>query len=129
MVTGRNEVVTELITNDDIAKLTLTGSVGGWMKLHELASQWMNRVTLELGGNDPALILEDPTLYDLHLDRLYVQRARVNEVVSGLSTQLDRRGGIHWITFKVPPRSVSAFYSSRGRRSVQSCPFRPDEKS
>lgn len=108
IVTGRNEDVSELITSEDVAKLTFTGSVGGGKKMQELASSSLARVTLELGGNDPALILEDAILDDKHLDRLYhavydttgqicmnakrlyVHRSRVDEVVQGLSARLEK---------------------------------------
>ncbi|GAA1804631.1 aldehyde dehydrogenase family protein [Nesterenkonia flava] len=108
VVTGRNEDVSELITSEDVAKLTFTGSVGGGKKMQELASQGLTRVTLELGGNDAALILEDAILDDKHLDRLYhaiydttgqicmnakriyVHRSRMDEVVQGLSARLEK---------------------------------------
>jgi acyl-CoA reductase-like NAD-dependent aldehyde dehydrogenase len=65
-------------------------------------------VTLELGGNDAAVFLEDAILDDTHLDRiyaavfdttgqicmnakrLYVHRSRMDELVRGLSSRLDK---------------------------------------
>lgn len=108
IVTGHNEDVSELITSEDVAKLTFTGSVGGGRKMQEMAAAGLTRVTLELGGNDPAVILEDALLDDMHLDRLYhaiydttgqicmnakrlyVHRSRVDEVVQGLSARLEQ---------------------------------------
>lgn len=107
IVTGRNEDVSGLVTSEAVAKLTFTGSVGGGKKIQELAAQSLTRVTLELGGNDAALILEDAILDEKHLDRLYhavydtagqicmnakrlyVHRSRVDEVVKGLSARLE----------------------------------------
>ena len=37
----------------------------------EMASASLTRVTLELGGNDAAVILKDAILDDTHLDRLF----------------------------------------------------------
>jgi acyl-CoA reductase-like NAD-dependent aldehyde dehydrogenase len=72
----------------------------------ELASGSLTRVTLELGGNDAAIIMKDAILDDVHLDRLfaaifdttgqicmnakrlYVHKSRVDEVVKGLSARL-----------------------------------------
>lgn len=108
VVTGRNEDVSELITSPDVAKVTFTGSVGGGKKMQEMAAQGLARLTLELGGNDPALILEDAILDEPHLDRLfhavydttgqicmnakrlYVHRSRVDDVVRGLSERLEK---------------------------------------
>ena len=73
-----------------------------------MASKSLTRVTLELGGNDAAVILEDAILDDTHLDRLYaaifdttgqicmnakrvyVHRSRIDEVVDGLSARLEK---------------------------------------
>lgn len=106
VVTGENDPMSPLISSDDVAKLTFTGSVGGGKKMQEMASRGLTRTTLELGGNDAALVLDDAILDDTHLDRLfhsiydstgqicmnakrlYVHRSRVDEVVAGLSARL-----------------------------------------
>jgi acyl-CoA reductase-like NAD-dependent aldehyde dehydrogenase len=106
VVTGPDANMSALIRNPDVAKVCFTGSVGGGRKIMELASASLTRVTLELGGNDPAVILQDATLDDTHLDRLfaaiydttgqicmnakrvYVHASRLEEVVTGLSERL-----------------------------------------
>jgi acyl-CoA reductase-like NAD-dependent aldehyde dehydrogenase len=106
VVTGPDANMSALIRNPEIAKVCFTGSVGGGKKIMELASASLTRVTLELGGNDPAVILQDAILDDVHLDRLfaaiydttgqicmnakrvYVHRSRLDEVVRGLSARL-----------------------------------------
>ena len=108
VVTGPDANMSVLIRNSDIAKVCFTGSVGGGKKIMELASASLTRVTLELGGNDAAIILKDAILDDTHLDRLYaavydttgqicmnakrvyVHKSRIDEVVSGLSTRLQK---------------------------------------
>jgi acyl-CoA reductase-like NAD-dependent aldehyde dehydrogenase len=108
VVTGRDENMSGLIQNPDIAKVCFTGSVNGGKRIMELASKTLTRVTLELGGNDAAVFLEDAILDDTHLDRLYaavfdttgqicmnakrvyVHRSRMDEVVAGLSARLDK---------------------------------------
>ena len=108
VVTGPDANMSALIRNPDIAKVCFTGSVGGGKKIMELASASLTRVTLELGGNDAAIILKDAILDDTHLDRLYaavydttgqicmnakriyVHKSRIDEVVSGLSTRLQK---------------------------------------
>ena len=71
VVTGPDENMKALIQNPDVAKVCFTGSVGGGKKIMELASASLTRVTLELGGNDAAVILKDAILDDTHLDRLF----------------------------------------------------------
>jgi acyl-CoA reductase-like NAD-dependent aldehyde dehydrogenase len=108
VVTGPDANMSALIRNPEIAKVCFTGSVGGGKKIMELASASLTRVTLELGGNDPAVILQDAILDDAHLDRLfaaiydttgqicmnakrvYVHTSRLDEVVSGLSARLQK---------------------------------------
>ncbi len=108
VVTGKDADMAALITSPDIAKVCFTGSVGGGKRIMEMAAKSLTRVTLELGGNDPALILEDAILDDTHLDRLYaavfdttgqicmnakriyVHRSRLDELVAGLSSRLER---------------------------------------
>ncbi|HYJ48329.1 MAG TPA: aldehyde dehydrogenase family protein, partial [Microbacterium sp.] len=108
VVTGRDENMGALIQNTDIAKVCFTGSVGGGRRIMEMASKSLTRVTLELGGNDAAVFLDDAIIDDVHLDRLfaavfdttgqicmnakrvYVHRSRVDEVVDGLSARLDK---------------------------------------
>ncbi|MDE8667859.1 aldehyde dehydrogenase family protein [Pseudarthrobacter sp. H3Y2-7] len=108
VVTGKDADMSALITSPDVAKVCFTGSVAGGKRIMEMASKSLTRVTLELGGNDPAVVLEDAVLDDTHLDRLYaavfdttgqicmnakriyVHRSRLDEMVRGLSERLDR---------------------------------------
>jgi acyl-CoA reductase-like NAD-dependent aldehyde dehydrogenase len=108
VVTGPDANMSALIRNNDVAKVCFTGSVGGGKKMMEMASGSLTRVTLELGGNDAAIILKDAILDDTHLDRLfaaiydttgqicmnakrvYVHRSRMDEVVNGLAARLQK---------------------------------------
>jgi acyl-CoA reductase-like NAD-dependent aldehyde dehydrogenase len=108
VVTGPDANMSALIRNPEVAKVCFTGSVGGGKKIMELASASLTRVTLELGGNDAAVILQDAILDDVHLDRLfaaiydttgqicmnakrvYVHASRIDDVVSGLSDRLHK---------------------------------------
>jgi acyl-CoA reductase-like NAD-dependent aldehyde dehydrogenase len=108
VVTGVDANMSALIRNPDVAKVCFTGSVNGGKKMMELASQSLTRVTLELGGNDAAIVLKDAIIDDVHLDRLFaaiydttgqicmnakrlfVHKSRVDEVVKGLSARLEK---------------------------------------
>jgi acyl-CoA reductase-like NAD-dependent aldehyde dehydrogenase len=108
VVTGRDSEMAGLIDNDDVAKVCFTGSVNGGKRIMEMASRTLTRVTLELGGNDAAILREDAILDDDHLDRLfgavfdttgqicmnakrlYVHRSRMDEFVQGFSDRLGK---------------------------------------
>ncbi|MCZ2829310.1 aldehyde dehydrogenase family protein [Modestobacter sp. VKM Ac-2986] len=108
VVTGRDSEMAGLIDNPQVAKICFTGSVNGGKKMMEMASRNLTRVTLELGGNDAAIVRADAVLDDEHLDRLYagifdttgqicmaakrlyVHRSRMEELVAGLSARLER---------------------------------------
>lgn len=108
VVTGKDADMSALIMSPDVAKVCFTGSVAGGKRIMQMASGSLTRVTLELGGNDPAVVLEDATLDDAELDRLYaaifdttgqicmnakriyVHRSRMDDVVAGLAARLDK---------------------------------------
>jgi len=108
VITGKDENMSGLIRNTDVAKVCFTGSVGGGKRIMQMASESLTRVTLELGGNDAAIFLEDAVIDDAHLDRLYaaifdttgqicmnakrvyVHRSRLDEIVAGLSARLGK---------------------------------------
>ncbi|WP_426188159.1 aldehyde dehydrogenase family protein [Microbacterium sp. TWP3-1-2b2] len=108
VVTGRDANMAGLIQNTDVAKVCFTGSVNGGKRIMQMAADSLTRVTLELGGNDAAVVLEDAVLDDTHLDRLfaaiydttgqicmnakrvYVHDSRLDEVVTGLTARLEK---------------------------------------
>jgi acyl-CoA reductase-like NAD-dependent aldehyde dehydrogenase len=108
VVTGPDANMSALIRNTDVAKVCFTGSVGGGKKMMEMASASLTRVTLELGGNDAAVFLQDAIIDDVHMDRLFaaifdttgqicmnakrlfVHKSRVDEVVQALCARLEK---------------------------------------
>src|SRR5690349_12759174 len=62
-VTGRGDVVgAELVSNPDVAKISFTGSVAVGESIMRDGAQTMKRVTLELGGKSPTILLDDAVL-------------------------------------------------------------------
>ena len=60
VVTGLGDVVgAELVRNPDIAKISFTGSVGVGETIMRDGAATMKRVTLELGGKSPTIVLDD----------------------------------------------------------------------
>jgi aldehyde dehydrogenase (NAD+) len=63
VVTGRGNVVgAELVRNPDVAKISFTGSVGVGKSIMRDGADTMKRVTLELGGKSPTILLDDADL-------------------------------------------------------------------
>lgn len=63
IVTGRGDVVgTEFASHPDVAKVTFTGSTAVGRSILHSAAETMKRVTLELGGKGPQIILDDADL-------------------------------------------------------------------
>jgi aldehyde dehydrogenase (NAD+) len=63
VVTGLGNVVgAELVRNPDVAKISFTGSVAVGQKIMSDGAATMKRVTLELGGKSPTILLDDAAL-------------------------------------------------------------------
>lgn len=59
LLCDENELGPALTTHPDIAKIAFTGSTATGKKVLASASGTLKRVTLELGGNDAAIVLDD----------------------------------------------------------------------
>lgn len=107
VVTGADEVIGPVVVGDPrIRHVCFTGSVGGGKRIMTMAAANVTNVTLELGGNDPAIVLSDAVLNEetfgkmsgatfmttgqvcMALKRLYVPRSRYDEVIDGLKATL-----------------------------------------
>ncbi|MGH3247485.1 MAG: aldehyde dehydrogenase family protein, partial [Trebonia sp.] len=107
VVTGADAVVGPVVVGDPrIRHVCFTGSVGGGKRIMTMAAANVTNVTLELGGNDPAVVLDDAVLDEaafakmssatfmttgqvcMALKRLYVPRSRYDEVIDGLKATL-----------------------------------------
>jgi acyl-CoA reductase-like NAD-dependent aldehyde dehydrogenase len=107
VISGRDDEIGPVLIQDPrVAKVAFTGSVGAGKRIMGMAATNLTRVTLELGGNDPAIVLADAELDEaaigrlavgaflttgqvcMAMKRLYVHRSRYAEVVDGLSQAL-----------------------------------------
>jgi aldehyde dehydrogenase (NAD+) len=62
MVTADRDVSEALVTNPGVDKITFTGSTAAGRRIGAVSAERMARVTLELGGKSPAVVLDD---YDI----------------------------------------------------------------
>ena len=59
VVSGGNELGAWLTAHPDVRKISFTGSTATGRKIMASASGTIKRITLELGGNDPAIVMAD----------------------------------------------------------------------
>src|SRR5699024_275172 len=72
IITGEDFIVgSPLVSNSDVAKVCFTGSINGGKKIMSMAAESLANVTLELGGNDGVIILDDAELTQQSMDTLF----------------------------------------------------------
>lgn len=59
IISGGNELGERLTAHPDVRKISFTGSTATGRKIMAASSSNLKRITLELGGNDPAIVLPD----------------------------------------------------------------------
>src|SRR6516165_6215930 len=59
VIVDQNDLGTALTSHPDVAKVAFTGSTATGKKVMESAAGTLKRLTLELGGNDAAIVLDD----------------------------------------------------------------------
>lgn len=97
-----------LVGHPRVRKVNFTGSIPVGRHIMQVAAQNLTPVTLELGGNDPAIVLEDADLSPeafmkmymgafastgqicMAMKRLYVHHSRYDDVVDGLTAACQR---------------------------------------
>jgi aldehyde dehydrogenase (NAD+) len=108
VVTGLGTVVgAELVRNPDVAKISFTGSVAVGEQIMRDGAATMKRVTLELGGKSPTIVLDDaaidraiPSALTLAFlnsgqacaagTRLLVPKSRLDEVKQAIKDEMRR---------------------------------------
>lgn len=64
VVTDNNDLGGYLTQHDGIAKISFTGSTATGKKVMQSAAETLKRLTLELGGNDPGIVMPDADVDD-----------------------------------------------------------------
>ncbi|WP_116389770.1 aldehyde dehydrogenase family protein [Cupriavidus taiwanensis] len=65
VITDGNDLGSILTSHPDVAKVSFTGSTATGYSVMANAAKTLKRVTLELGGNDPAIVLDDAVPADI----------------------------------------------------------------
>ena len=101
-----NDLGAELTAHPDVRKVSFTGSTATGKKVMGSAAGLLKRVTLELGGNDPAIVLDDVdpksvarSLFEgammnsgqvcLAIKRVYVHKSQYETICSELASLAD----------------------------------------
>jgi acyl-CoA reductase-like NAD-dependent aldehyde dehydrogenase len=102
VLAGGNDLGQRLVEHAGVDRISFTGSVATGKRVMSSASGTLKRVTLELGGNDPAIVLDDadldavtPKIFGaafancgqicMAIKRLYVPEHRYDQVCESLS--------------------------------------------
>ena len=110
LITGDGTVIgDDLVTHPLVRQVNFTGSIRIGRHVMQKAAENITPVTLELGGNDPGILLDDAPLSPdffkklyiscfltsgqvcMALKRLYVPRAIFDDVIDGLGAVMDNQ--------------------------------------
>lgn len=107
IITDANDLGAALASHPDVAKVSFTGSTATGRKVYAGAADSVKRLTLELGGNDPAIVLDDvdvkkvaPALFEsafansgqvcIAIKRLYAHESVYDALCDELATLADQ---------------------------------------
>lgn len=92
MVHGEADVGNELITNPKVAKVAFTGGTKTGREIMKAASGTLKDVTLELGGNDAAIVLPE---FDVNDERAMRRFVISNFLTAGQICMIAKRMYVH----------------------------------
>lgn len=109
IITGDAKKIGDTLTGHPLVRMVnFTGSIGVGKHVMKVAAENLTPVTLELGGNDAAIVLEDAVLDEetfnkmywgafgssgqicMAMKRLYVHESRYDDVVDGFTAACER---------------------------------------
>jgi acyl-CoA reductase-like NAD-dependent aldehyde dehydrogenase len=92
LVHGDAEVGVELTSNPKVAKIAFTGGTKTAKSIMKAASETIKKMTLELGGNDAAIVLED---FDVNDERAMRRMVISNFLTAGQICMIAKRIYVH----------------------------------
>lgn len=92
IVHGGSEVGSELTSNPKILKVAFTGGTKTGAAIMKAAADTIKNLTLELGGNDPGIVLED---FDLNDEKAMRRMVIANFLTGGQICMIAKRVYVH----------------------------------
>ncbi len=92
LVHGEADVGVELTSNEKVAKIAFTGGTKTAKSIMKAASETIKKMTLELGGNDAAIVLED---FDVNDERALRRMVISNFLTAGQICMIAKRVYVH----------------------------------
>ncbi|WP_284036618.1 aldehyde dehydrogenase family protein [Neobacillus sp. 114] len=92
IVHGGGEVGAELTSNPKILKVAFTGGTKTGSTIMKAAADTIKKITLELGGNDPGIVLED---FDLNDEKALRRMVIANFLTGGQICMIAKRVYVH----------------------------------
>lgn len=134
IVTDQNDLGAFLTHHDDVAKVSFTGSTATGKKVMESAASTLKRITLELGGNDAAIVLPDvdvaetaPKIFGtgfmnagqicVAVKRVYVHESQYDEMcdaIAGMAAQHPVGDGLEQGVAMGPLQNKQQFDKAKG---------------
>ncbi|MCL6592522.1 MAG: aldehyde dehydrogenase family protein [Alicyclobacillus sp.] len=120
MVHGEAEVGIELTTNPLVSKVAFTGGTTTGRQIMKSAADTLKNLTLELGGNDAAIVLPD---FDVHDQRAMRRMVIANFLTAGQICMIAKRVYIHRSIFD---SFVDQYIEAANKWIRVGDPFHPD---
>jgi acyl-CoA reductase-like NAD-dependent aldehyde dehydrogenase len=120
LVHGDAEVGVELTSNPKVAKIAFTGGTKTAKSIMKAASDTIKKMTLELGGNDAAIVLED---FDVNDERAMRRMVISNFLTAGQICMIAKRIYVHRSIYE---SFVEKYIEAANKWIRVGDPFNPD---
>lgn len=120
LVNGDAEVGIELTSNPKVAKIAFTGGTNTAKHIMKAASETIKKMTLELGGNDAAIVLND---FDVNDERALRRMVISNFLTAGQICMIAKRVYVHRSIYDA---FVEKYIEAANKWIKVGDPFNPD---
>ncbi|MFT4416356.1 aldehyde dehydrogenase family protein [Fredinandcohnia humi] len=120
LVHGEADVGVELTSNPKVAKIAFTGGTKTAKSIMKAASETIKKMTLELGGNDAAIVLED---FDVNDERAMRRMVISNFLTAGQICMIAKRIYVHRSIFDA---FIEKYIEAANKWIRVGDPFHPD---
>ncbi|BDH63291.1 aldehyde dehydrogenase [Lysinibacillus sp. PLM2] len=120
LVHGEADVGVELTSNEKVAKIAFTGGTKTAKSIMKAASETIKKMTLELGGNDAAIVLDS---FDVNDERALRRMVISNFLTAGQICMIAKRVYVHRSIYE---KFVEKYVEAANKWIRLGDPFNPD---